>query len=211
MKGKLIIVLFVAVFCISSSALGGMYELDYSTATQFTQLNTANSGNQLYLVIDSPGDAPPASTIYWTHDISLYDEYGPDMQLEVGFVGQLVDSEVMTIGLAGSLPAPPTDGSYDQFGAYFANDDDDDWEVSIYVTTDVDTYASVFTGIAPGSQMFLSTPIFSGTVEEFGFEVNYAGGQGSDNFHISVVPVPGAVLLGMLGLAVAGVKLRKLA
>jgi len=30
-----------------------------------------------------------------------------------------------------------------------------------------------------------------------------------DNFQVSVVPVPGAVLLGMIGLSVAGVKLRK--
>ncbi len=209
MKGKLIIVLFVAVFCISSSALGDMYELDYSTATQFRQINLPpSSSNELLLVIDAPGTL--GSTVHWAVNPD-YDKYGPDMQLEVGFVGQLIDDQLMTIGLTGSLPAPPEGVSYDQFGAYFANDDDDDWEVSIYVTTDEDTYASVFTGIDPGSQTFLSTPIFSGNVLEFGFEVNYAGGLGSDHFHISVVPVPGAVLLGMLGLAVAGIKLRKLA
>ena len=32
-----------------------------------------------------------------------------------------------------------------------------------------------------------------------------------DNVEVTVVPVPGAVLLGILGLSVAGIKLRKFA
>jgi len=33
----------------------------------------------------------------------------------------------------------------------------------------------------------------------------------SDDFHVSLVPVPAAVILGMLGLGAAGWKLRKFA
>ena len=59
--------------------------------------------------------------------------------------------------------------------------------------------------------MFISTPTFTGPVTEFGFKLEYQGIHGSDNFRISVVPVPAAVILGILGLGIAGIKLRKYA
>ena len=43
------------------------------------------------------------------------------------------------------------------------------------------------------------------TVEFTGYE----GGYLADSTQFTVVPVPGAVLLGILGLSVAGIKLRK--
>ncbi|MEJ2648346.1 MAG: hypothetical protein P8016_08080 [Sedimentisphaerales bacterium] len=205
-----ILYICIVILCfITSSAMADIWELDFSTATQFRQLNTPEpTTNQLYLVIDAPGTV--GSTVEWAVN-PAYDAYGPDMQLEVGFLGQLINSQEMTIGLNGSLPEPPIGTSYDQFGSYFANDDDDLWAVNIYVETDVDTYSSGFTTIPAHSMTFLSTPVFSGTVSQFGFLVDYVGDSGSDNFHLSVVPVPGAVLLGILGLGIAGIKLRKFA
>jgi hypothetical protein len=45
------------------------------------------------------------------------------------------------------------------------------------------------------------------------FKIGVSFGEDSigyvDNFQVNVVPVPGAVLLGMLGLSLAGVKLCK--
>jgi hypothetical protein len=52
-------------------------------------------------------------------------------------------------------------------------------------------------------------------VTDIGLQVrgNFSGGSPSnpDVFHISAVPIPGAALLGVLGLFAAGVKLRRFA
>jgi hypothetical protein len=53
-------------------------------------------------------------------------------------------------------------------------------------------------------------------IDDIGFYIkdDFLGGDypsDPDAYHISVVPVPGAVLLGILGLGVAGIKLRKYA
>jgi hypothetical protein len=58
-----------------------------------------------------------------------------------------------------------------------------------------------------------SSHVFLGVIDTDGFGsiefVTTVGHWGADDFTFAVVPVPGAVLLGMLGLSVAGVKLRR--
>lgn len=46
------------------------------------------------------------------------------------------------------------------------------------------------------------------TLQDIGFIIE-TGSSTGDTFHTSVVPVPGAVLLGMLGLGAVGIKLRR--
>lgn len=78
---------------------------------------------------------------------------------------------------------------------------DDGWTTS-YVTHDPTTIG--FFGVASDSPITTirwTSPITLGGYQQ----VN----TGIDNVQIGVVPVPGAVLLGMLGLSVVGVKLRK--
>ena len=187
-----------------TSAQADMYRLDLSTAQSFVQQNTPGQfTNQLFLVIDAPGTL--GSSINWQVD-GDWTEYGSDtgaMQLDVGFVGQLKNGQVMQIGTDGALPA----GS-DSFGLFLANDDDDEWAVRPYVKGATYTDPG-FTLVGPGSTVFVSLADISGTVTEFGFEVQIAGDRGSDNFHISAVPIPGAALLGLLGLTAAGVRLRR--
>jgi len=200
MNRVLLTVLVVGLLAAQASA--GMYRLDKPTAQQFTQMNTPDvTRNQLFLVIDKPGTL--GSHIDWQYN-SSWNKYGPPMELEVGFLGQLADTDVMMIGKAGNL-----DG-YDSIGVNVANDDDDWWAVRLYLEGATYTPPAL-TNLDPGETAFLTLSGWTGDVTEFGFEINYMGTRGSDNFHISVVPVPAAVLLGMLGLGAAGIRLRKFA
>ena len=58
---------------------------------------------------------------------------------------------------------------------------------------------------------FTSTGISSITVDVWPITSNGLTGWALDNLEYTVVPVPGAVLLGILGLSAVGVKLRKFA
>jgi hypothetical protein len=118
------------------------------------------------------------------------------------------------------LPNPPgLTGIFDGFALPIANGDDDVWNYQTYVTTAGGTTYSPWTvGVVPGSvqTLFVSTPgLDYSTVTGIGFEMEYLrsanGGRTGDDYSVSVVPVPGAVLLGVLGLSVVGVKLRKFA
>lgn len=201
MKRVLLTVLVVGL--LASQASAGLYVLDRDTAGLFTQQNTPNTANQLYLSIDNPGSSTSAQNfnvdpINWT-------EYGATMKYAVGFVGNLAATQVMKIGLVGDMPK--NDGSFDTFEMAVANDDNNDpWNVALYVNGTVGS----FTTIAPGGTAYLSLN-FTGPVSSFGFEVDDPATSGSDNFHISVVPIPAAFLLGILGLGAAGIRLRKFA
>ena len=200
MKRILLTVLVVGL--LASQASAGMYILDKPTAQQFTQQNTPDvTRNQLYLVIDTPGTL--GSNIDWQYD-SSWNKYGPAMELQVGFLGQLADTEVMMIGKAGNL-----DG-YDSFGVSIANDDDDYWSVRLYLTGATYTQPAL-TNLSPGDVAFITLAGWTGNVTGYGFELNYEGTRGSDNFHISVVPIPAALILGLLGMGAAGLKLRRFA
>ena len=83
-----------------------------------------------------------------------------------------------------------------------------DWNTLTFTGTFTESSFSLWSGSGP------ATPDFSGgTTTRFGFAAgNSRSGtltQYYDNFSLEIVPVPGAVLLGMLGLSVVGVKLRK--
>jgi len=94
---------------------------------------------------------------------------------------------------------------------FVSNDDNNDpWGVRLYLAG-VSYVVPSFTILDPGDQTFLSLSFTPGTVTEFGFEVDYPRVTGSDNFHISVVPVPAALILGLLGMGAAGLRLRRFA
>ena len=85
-----------------------------------------------------------------------------------------------------------------------------DWDTLSFSGTFTESAFSLWSGSGP------ATPDFAGgTPTFFGFAAgNSRSGtltQYYDNFSLEInpVPVPGAVLLGMLGLSVAGVKLRR--
>jgi hypothetical protein len=206
MKRVLLTVLVVGLLATQASA--SMYLLTADEARDFTQQNTPNTANQLYLSIDSPGTA--GITPNYTIDPTVWFEYGQSMKYAVGFVGNLSAAQIIKIGLDADLPG--NDGTtMNTFGINVANDDNNDpWGVRLYLEGVAYTVPS-FATVAPGSATFLTLNFTPGTVTSFGFELDYPAAHGSDNFHISVVPVPAAFILGMLGLSAAGIRLRRFA
>jgi hypothetical protein len=117
---------------------------------------------------------------------------------------------------------------YDGFVLPISNDDGDVWEYRAYLI--INGGAPVYseggwTAIYPASYGHTASLLVDQTILAtdsimFGFDIrwntalsqsfNQNAGIG-DTFSTSVVPVPGAILLGLLGMSAAGLKLRKFA
>jgi hypothetical protein len=213
-----LIILCCAVLCAcSGSAMADMYEMDDAIAALMRLLgvSTGDLGTLTYVGYNpgGPGD--------WVFGPQT--EYGSgkgNMTYDVGFTGNLYDNDqsryaTVTIGLTN----PGLSGTYDGFELPIANDDDDVWNYRAYVTTSGGTtYSNWTVGVDPGSNQTLSvsTPGLNyGGVTGIGFELQWDRllneGASGDDYNVSVVPVPGAVLLGMIGLSIVGVKLRRFA
>ena len=164
----------------------------------------------------------------------------PLMSGMVGFVVDL-DDTVVTSPVVDKIviatiwdPAPVLSGAYDSIRTYAQNDNDDIWSVELffkyksYVTTGGTNIAagerqSGYTSLAASgtATSLLTTPNAPAEfdlsyITDIGIRIkgNLISGDwpsDPDTTHISLVPVPAAVLLGLLGIGVAGIKLRKYA
>ncbi len=196
------ILLSVSVICLlAGQASAGLFTLDYSTALSFRQITGGGSSGLLNGVYN--GDDP------WPYQNEYLpaEEYPSPMQGAVGFVGSLSGNlRWMRIG---ATTGDFTDPTYDSFGAWLANDDNSAWEVRL-VTNDV--AQDSWTPLAPGESVWLTWGSAALTMIGFDVRLNTSllpKASPSDSFNISAVPLPAGVLLGMLGLGVAGMKLRK--
>jgi hypothetical protein len=193
-------------------AFGGIYTLDKSVATQFREvaLSPGDVGD-LGLVIDRNGTTYYTGT--WYHP-GVYEDV---MQGKVGFVGILGDddhSSLASMRIGGSI----TPGLYNGFAAYIANDNQSVWQYRLYASDGAAIVANnVWTPLVPGTSASLELTFPEMTVTEIGFEIQLnhglpGGPSTADAFFTSVVPVPvpGALLLSLLGLGITGLKLRRL-
>ena len=216
MRRFLLFTLVIGLFAVQADA--ALWNLDAPTARTFLQLSADGSGsNQLELVIDSPG-TQPGSTVHFLElgniEYGIPASYPTTMQYNVGFAGdtsEFAPGQPLVIGAAstGQLLAGDT------FQIAIANDNDDLYEYTAWYSTGAPLFTAA--SISQGTPVTLN-PDTKGTVSVivggtaptyFGFTLDYVGTKGGDQFRTSVVPVPGAILLGMLGLSVAGIKLRK--
>ncbi len=213
---KRILLLVATVGLLTGSVFADMFEMDAVTAADMRMISSSGSPDvaNLFYVGYKPGDLA-ADRITGTDPF-----YGDTMKYAVGFSGELKDfslddSATITIGLS----SPDLTGSYDGFSLPISNDDNQNWKYQAYVKTDSATYTSDWEQVGPNQTgtLEVDTPIgtdFS-TVSEIGFLIEWKpsinGDSLSDDFHTSVVPVPGAVLLGLIGLSAAGLRLRRFA
>jgi hypothetical protein len=224
MRRKLLLALCFAALCLSGApASADLYELDAVTARLFRELAVTDAGN-LALVIDSDGTF--GSTVSYSDGSLAFDMYGATMQGAVGYVGQLAedptDGDILASILIGaSGAAVGIVGEYDGYSALVANDNDDDWSFRLAAGIGPGTIYSNWATLSPRNSTTLTMNFakidFSTKLNWIGFEVQgtFDGANESpsnpDFFHVSITPVPGSILLGMLGLGVAGLKLRKFA
>jgi len=188
MKRVLLSVLVIC--CMAGQASADMFTLDKSQAMSLDQPDVIGY-RELWEVTD---------------DLVTYD--ADAMQGEVGYLGYLRKGWSMTISAsAGDLGLD--DQTYDGFKLFLANDNDDPWQVTLYVEG---LASPSFTPLDPGTGDTLiwdfGTDITFDAATHIGFTIE-SGISRTDVFHISAVPTPVAVLLGMLGLGAAGLKLRK--
>jgi hypothetical protein len=213
-----ILLAILAVGLFAGQAFADMWEVDKDTALLFTDyVVTQGSLSNSLSVYDSP-----TSKYFGTGP----DMYGP-MSGQVGFYGGLAGdaipgTAIMEIFFEGALGL---DGAgYDGISCYFQNDDQSIWSFQLFYVTAEGEHASAWAelGGLGGSKVLTASAGAPGgldleDIEKIGFRVmgTDMGGasQGhpsySDDFHVSIVPVPGAILLGLLGLGAAGVKLRR--
>jgi hypothetical protein len=226
MKRFLLSTLLIVLFAAQANA--SLWEVDEATALGFqeftigaTDFNTdglAVYNGPVTLVYSSTGTAGP-----------FYG--GTQMSGAVGFVGTIGDTSAPTGGttqmnIFDSTPGLTDTTIYDGITMYVQNDNQSHWNYQLfYVAGGVEYNSGAPVHLVDGTSTWLSTGSPIGgldldTITKIGFRIfghNLSSTtdpkepSNPDTFHTSVVPVPAAVILGMLGLAVAGWKLRKYA
>ena len=221
MKRVLIFCVVVGLFAGQASA--GMYTMDEATAIQLRDVFWSDAESSSENVLNWVGYNPGTNASDKVFGTNTY--YGATMEYAVGFAGNLSitggpgdNFASVLIGL-GSSPSTET---YTGFYLPISNDNQQTWEYKLYVdTTGTDYLSPSWTSISGPAYKTLTLD-FGGDVDfdnvtDIGFIVQFnksttgEGTNSSDDFHTSVVPVPGAVILGILGLGVVGLKLRKYA
>jgi hypothetical protein len=221
---KRVLLLGVVLGLFAGQASAGLYTMDSATAIQLRDVSWSDASgfgaNILTWVGYNPGTVA-ANRVYGIGD------YGASMQYSVGFSGNLNDVSgngvaSVNIGVTTTnlLTALQGLGSFTGFYLPIANDDNQKWEYKLYVNTDatpgIEYLSPSWTALASGGKTTLSldfgTSVDFSTLTDIGFMIqldrSYIG-NGSDDFHTSVVPIPAAILLGIVGLSAAGLKLRK--
>ncbi len=195
---KRVSVLSVVLVClVAGQASAGPYTLDSATALEFRQILAPGSSGLLQGVFDG------TTWVYqdpWLPAV----EYETTMQGQVGFVGTISGNQRwMRIGLEDSF------GNYDGFRTFVGNDDQNTWEIRLFANDLVSDWV-VFPA---GEGAWLELNFASADLTGIGFDVRLNTSlpnppSVTDAFSVSVVPVPGAFILGMLGLA-GVMKLRR--
>lgn len=149
-------------------------------------------------------DAGPLDLVTDDHtfDGSVYTAYDNAETFigEVGYVGgQIAGGDSVYIGTndAGILAEAVKSGTYTLI---IANDDDDVWTYWLKTSDGVSAPQTLTSGTTGAFSLDIG-----GKINSIGFVVEKPAGSSTDTYHTSVtVPVPGAVLLGGIGVGLVG-------
>lgn len=208
----------------ATPAFAAMYTVDMNAAAEFRPMIWSDTTSAARNVIHYIGysDGTDASDKIAGTDLQYY----AAMTGAVGFSGNL--SDLNTDGVASvSIGANQTaaglselaGGSlYEGVNLTIANDDQQEWEYKLYANSFSTSYETSWVSLAGGTATTLSLDFgMADQIYDLGFVVQFnqtttgGGTNFTDDFHTSVVPVPGALLIGMLGLGSAGLRLRRYA
>lgn len=203
---KRVLTLCVLIGLLAGSASAALFRVDVPTALQFT--NTSVSAGDTHIPFISPT----------TNETT----YGVPMAGQVGFYGALGDGsgDLQVIGTYAANGNAGLTGAYDGIRSFFPNDNNSNWGVQLFFVDagGVEQNSGAFVTLAPGAQTYLTVAVAipdASLIQNIGIRIfgdmTNVGGNPSnpDVYHVSLVPVPGAFLLGLLGLSAAGVRLRK--
>ena len=228
---SLILILLIFLSAEARAELFGFYALTHTSGVEdilADQLvvNVIDGGDSVYFTFYNNYDPTVPGAI----STSPIDSVLTDVYFEDGALfakdgdGKVIGGVLETAGASFSGPASPgslPEGLIKDLSAFFSADSDP----QNVITNGVSNYPSVVEYVKIGLEL-LSEANFQGVLDALangtmviGLHVQGINGEDSDWFvngpggfgGSSVVPLPGAVLLGMLGLSVAGIKLRKYA
>jgi hypothetical protein len=222
MKKRLLGALVVAL--VASAAMADpVYTFTAAEAASMVKSFTSTGASSGTLVISTDGDYADGVTL-----TTLAVGFETNLHPNTTDVNPYHPWAAVGIGFPwGSVPQGDLTG-YTDYSLTFANDNDDIWWVNLYMNTgwtdapwsEPDTFSqNGWTALNPGDvttvTMSLAGIPYLNHVTNIGFQIGASmdnlGGNPSpgDAFHVSAVPIPGAVLLGFLGLGYAGTKLRR--
>jgi choice-of-anchor C domain-containing protein len=207
------LILFTMVFTFLATPVradlcqNGSFESGVTLTTSFLELNAGDSTSITnWTVIGGGVRAIDYINGYWVasagvRSLDLNGRPGPG-GVEQGISTTIGDPYLVTFDMAGNPDGGPTIKTM-QVSAIGASTQSQNFSFDItgHTKTNMGWTAMQWTFVADASNTTLR---FMSTVTD-----TVGWGPALDN--VSVVPVPAAVLLGMLGLSVAGVKLRKFA